>query len=538
MNRNNEHQPALEGHDNTSSDLSATSNLDQLTDLDLLNRFLDRNDQTAMAAIITRHGPLVMGVCRRNLANEHDAADAFQATFLVLLKKAKSLRQLRSLAGWLYGVAHRVTKKSRSQSMLRRQREGSELAMSPAATPIETLDPETINLIHTELAGMPEKYQLPLILCYLEGLDRETVAEQLGWTIGSLRGRLERGRELLSACLKRRGVIVPAALLTTAMTQSALATVPVALTTNTVNSIALVAAGQSIISATGSVQTASLVQGVLKTMLLSKLQIASVLIVSGIVASGGTAVVLQNAVAGNGKPAPAKVAQPEQEQVADEKPVVEVALADEKNDDADEEERLKQRRKVMTNFKQLGLAFHNYAAATGTFTAAAHYGQGDKPLLSWRVLLLPYLGENELYQQFKLDEPWDSPHNKKLLSKMPAVYRVPAQKGKEEESTYYQVFTGKGTPFNGKKGMAIDAFKDGISSTILTIEANKAVPWTKPADLEFDADKPLPKLGGSFKDGYCCGLGDGSARFIPRDTSDAVLRPYITPAAKDTTIPF
>ena len=506
---------------------------DAVSDLVLLERFIEQNDHAAMTMIIARHGPLVMGVCRRYLTNEHDASDAFQATFLVLLKKAKSLRRLNSLAAWLYGVAHRVAKKSRSQSTLRRQREASELAMTREVTSLEQLDAETINLIHVELARLPEKYQLPLILCYLEGLDRESVAQQLGWTIGSLKGRLERGRDMLLAYLKRRGIVVPVALLSAAITRNALAEVPVTLASTTMSSLVLVATGQSLISATGSVQTASLAQGVLKTMLFTNLKISSVLVVSGLLAASGTAVALRHAIAENGKAIQLQKQQPVQQNQK-----VELALADEKKEDADEERRLKLRREDMNNFKTLGLAMHNYAAARGTFPAAAHYGQGDKPLLSWRVMILPYLDQEALFKQFKLDEPWDSDHNKKLLSKMPSVYRAPTQTNPAEETTFYQVFAGKGTPFDGKKGMSIKAFKDGLASTILISEGGKSVPWTKPADLDFDADKPLPKLGGVFQDGYCNCLGDGSARFIPRDISDAVLRPWITPAAGDVATPF
>lgn len=162
------------------------------------------------------------------------------------------------------------------------------------------------------------------------------------------------------------------------------------------------------------------------------------------------------------------------------------------------------------NLKQIGLAFHTYHDAMGTFPTAAIASKDGKPLLSWRVALLPYLEENQLYQQFKLDEPWDSPNNMKLLAKMPRVYGEPI-KGKYE--TYYQVFTGTGAIFDGPKGIKLNQIVDGTSNTILAIEAGSAVPWTKPEDVAFDAKKELPKFGGLFEGGFHTLLADGSVRF-------------------------
>ncbi len=180
-----------------------------------------------------------------------------------------------------------------------------------------------------------------------------------------------------------------------------------------------------------------------------------------------------------------------------------------------------------------GLGLHGYHSGRGTFPPAATYGTGGAPLLSWRVLLLPYLGEEELYKQFKLDEPWDSAHNKALLAKMPEVFRAPGLGDKDSYETFYQVFTGKGTPFEGRDGIRLDQITDDLEWTVLIVEAGTAVPWTKPADIVYDAGKPLPKLGGVFKDGFCAGLADGSAKFVPRDVADVEFRAWITPAAGD-----
>jgi hypothetical protein len=174
------------------------------------------------------------------------------------------------------------------------------------------------------------------------------------------------------------------------------------------------------------------------------------------------------------------------------------------------------------NLKQLALAMHNYHSVHGTFPPAAIYSKDGKPLLSWRVLLLPYLERQNLYEQFKLDEAWDSPHNKALLKANPEVF------GLLDGKTHYRVFTGPGTVFEGTKGMRAAAITDGTSNTILMVEASEGVPWTKPDDLPYDAKKALPKLGGLFKDGFHIGMADGSVRFVRHPVNEQMLRAAIT----------
>jgi hypothetical protein len=181
----------------------------------------------------------------------------------------------------------------------------------------------------------------------------------------------------------------------------------------------------------------------------------------------------------------------------------------------------------INNLKQLALAMHNYHDTYGHFPAAASYDKNGKPLLSWRVELLPFLEQGVLYKQFKLDEPWDSPDNKKLLAKMPLVFAAPdAPRG--TTTTPYQGLVGKGTIFDGKKGIAIQDILDGTSNTIMFVEAAKAVPWTAPEDVPYAADKPLPKLGGLFHGGFNAALCDGSVRFISNSISEKTLRAAIT----------
>jgi hypothetical protein len=189
------------------------------------------------------------------------------------------------------------------------------------------------------------------------------------------------------------------------------------------------------------------------------------------------------------------------------------------------------RRDSEHNLKELVLAMHNHNDVYRTMPAAAIYSKDRKtPLLSWRVALLPFLEQGDLYNQFKLDEPWDSPHNIRLLSKMPKVY-APVRGDAPPNCTRYQVFTGPKTPFNGPFGPRIPAsFPDGTSNTILVAEADDAVPWTKPADLVVSPNAPLPRLGGVWGDGFLVAMADGSTRFVSNRVSETTLRLAIDPA--------
>jgi uncharacterized protein (TIGR03067 family) len=180
------------------------------------------------------------------------------------------------------------------------------------------------------------------------------------------------------------------------------------------------------------------------------------------------------------------------------------------------------------NLKQLALAFHNYHDTWGQFPPAASHGKDGKALLSWRVALLPYLDANDLYKRFQPDEPWDGPRNKPLLKEMPAVFAIGPAEVAVRHETYYQVFVGPGTLFDGPKGKRIAEITDGASSTLLVVEAARAVPWTKPEDLRYDARKPLPKLGGLFDDQFHVALTDGSTRVFKPDFNEQMMRRAIT----------
>jgi hypothetical protein len=180
------------------------------------------------------------------------------------------------------------------------------------------------------------------------------------------------------------------------------------------------------------------------------------------------------------------------------------------------------------NLKQIALAMHNYADTYNTFPPAAVCDKSGKPLLSWRVLILPFLDQEALYKEFKLDEPWDSEHNKKLLAKMPDVYRWPGAKP-DVTTTYYRVFVGNGAGFDWVMGSTFANITDGSSNTLMVVTAAEAVPWTKPDELEYDTDKDVSKLIGMIAHGRAqLAMFDGSVRTLDKLPSKKTLHALIT----------
>jgi RNA polymerase sigma factor (sigma-70 family) len=190
-----------------------------LSDSELLAQFIARRDEAAFTALVRRHGGLVQGVCRSVLQHQQDAEDAAQATFLVLAKRASSIRNADSLSGWLHGAAYRIACKARTQAARRRRGERNAAASAKQQVIDDLSWREAQCVLHEELRRLPEKYRLPLIACCLEGRSRDEAARQLGWTFGTLKGMLDRGRDLLRKRLERRGITLAAALATMTLTQ-------------------------------------------------------------------------------------------------------------------------------------------------------------------------------------------------------------------------------------------------------------------------------------------------------------------------------
>jgi prepilin-type processing-associated H-X9-DG protein len=216
-------------------------------------------------------------------------------------------------------------------------------------------------------------------------------------------------------------------------------------------------------------------------------------------------------------------------------PVPVLSTAVEGSDDAFAETRA--RLASANNLKHLGVALHNYHSALGEFPPAAVCDKkSGKPLLSWRVLVLPYLEEDTAFQQFNLNEPWDSEHNKKLLSPMPKVFAFRGRGTGDPTATHYQAVVGPGAAWEripspkanlGALGIKLTDMTDGTANTVLLVEAADAVPWTKPDDVAFDLGR-LPRLGGLHKDGFNVLWADGAVRLLGPDTSAASLRAAFT----------
>jgi RNA polymerase sigma factor (sigma-70 family) len=780
------------------------------TDAELLERFRSRHEGTAFAALVERHGPMVLGVCRRVLSQEQDAEDAFQATFLVLALRAGAIRKQGSLGSWLYGVASRLALKMKAQAGRRRLLERQAVPMFPEPANGQRDWAELRPVLDEELQHLPQKYRAPLVLCYLEGKTHADAARELGCALGSMSKRLSRGCDLLRVRLVRRGITLSLPLLGTLLAEQTRAAVTPALLEISVQAALRVAAKRAateVVSATA----AALAQGVTRKMFLTKLKVTIGLLIGIALVLGSAGLAAHSWVSGRaednpqepvpqaghrfelpadlalvpgeaigfvrvtvqdlyesdllkavrrnlGEPLPehwrdlekktglrladvqsavAIFLFPGNEQdlprgpvqavvvltmprpfaqerirqalgteakehqvqgktyVADQageavaflndrtvvfstasnmerflaarapaglqgplgsalklaarghtlvagfrvpeawaqevrkqplpapyafvKPLLDVesgSLVVDLNGDLEGKVRMrfpdekvtgqayeaaktglyllrqqlaaglppdwqrdplvtqlvKEAEKVLktarlsqdgkmlqlaaetkastltafslpalakmrtasgrmkdqNNLKQIALAMHMYADVHGSFPPAAIHDKDGKPLLSWRVAILPYLEQDALYKQFKLDESWDGPHNRQLVARMPATYAMPGLTKDRAGETHYQVFTGKGTVFEGDKGIKFSEITDGTSNTLLVVEAAGAVPWTKPADLPYDAAKPLPRLGGMFPEGFSAALGDGSVRFLSKTIDDSLLRALIT----------
>src|SRR6476661_4239709 len=240
---------------------------DGLRDGELLGRYVDRRDEAALAALVNRHGPMVWGVCRRHLSH-HDAEDAFQATFIVLVRKAASIAQREAVGNWLYGVAHQTALQARRSAVRRRAREAQVTEMPDAEAPQERWA-DLQRLLDEELSRLPDHYRTVIVLSDLEGRTRKAVAAQLGCPEGTVASRLVRARALLAKRLTQRGVILPGGALATVLPKNAAsAGVPAAVVSSTIQAASRCAAGRAAIP----VKVAALAEGVLKAMLLSKLK--------------------------------------------------------------------------------------------------------------------------------------------------------------------------------------------------------------------------------------------------------------------------
>jgi RNA polymerase sigma-70 factor (ECF subfamily) len=276
------------------------------TDGQLLDGFIRRREEAAIQTLILRHGPMVLAVCRRILRNHHDAEDAFQATFLVLVRKATTIIPKEMVANWLYGVACNTALKARALAAQKhsRERQVKQMPEPEAAETRAKLDLQA--LLDEELRLLPDKYRSPIVLCDLEGKTRKEAADQLGWPEGTVAGRLARARAMLAKRLARHGLVLTGATLPGVLAENlALASLPAALTISTTKAACLFATGQAIASGVISLKVAALTEGVLKAMLITKLKIATAIgLVLGLVAYQGGALSFDSAAAEQNKSVP------------------------------------------------------------------------------------------------------------------------------------------------------------------------------------------------------------------------------------------
>jgi hypothetical protein len=190
----------------------------------------------------------------------------------------------------------------------------------------------------------------------------------------------------------------------------------------------------------------------------------------------------------------------------------------------------------LKNLQKIGLALIGYMAVNKGYPSAVMYGPDGKTPHSWRVAVLPYLDQADLYKQYKFDEPWDSENNKKVLAQMPPVFRDPNDPADSTNSSYF-VFTGPETLFPDRERSDLPDIKDGIDSTLLVIEAKRDIPWTKPEDIPYAADKPVPKLGGHHRDVFMAVFCTGMVKPISTRLDEKKLRALITKAGGESIEP-
>jgi RNA polymerase sigma factor (sigma-70 family) len=529
-----------------------------VTDAELLRRFVHQRDEAAFELLLWRHAAMVLHVCRNVLRDSAKAEDAFQATFLVFVRRAAAIRRAEQVGGWLYRVAYHTALKAREQ-FATRQRAERQAARNDTAAPVteDAEQRELRRLICEEVNRLPARYRTPIVACFFEGKTHEEAADQLGWPRGTVASRLARARELLRRRLVRRGITLTAGSLATALpapsSQAALA----ALIHTTLQTRHLFVAG-----ALASPRIAALTEGVLHAMNWTKIKIGTIVVL--LLCLGGAGATLWGARSD-------PVTEPEKTalRAGNEK-------ADDKLEATDEAQQARDRAQSRLNLRKLALAMHAYAENHGgKLPPPAIYSRDGKALLSWRVALLPYLDQSELYKQFHLDEPWDSEHNKKLSETVVKVYTPVGKSATPRFKTYYQVFVspaparrgqpgGAGGPGGGGSGGAAGAaggggppasasgdpvvedigitavfvkgvtsrfpahIVDGTSNTILIAEAGNPVPWTKPEDLPFSPKDPLPELGGLFPDVIQVALADGAIAVLTKRYDENAMRGAIT----------
>jgi RNA polymerase sigma factor (sigma-70 family) len=538
---------------------------DGLGDAELLGRFVATRDEEAFELLLWRYAALVLNVCRQVLRDEQAAEDAFQATFLVLIRRAKTISRRETLPAWLYRVAHRIALRARERLVQEKGRHqpGFDLDQVPGIAAEILVDADLSRMLHEEVGHLPARYRVPVVCCYLQGQTYAEAAERLGWREGTVAGRLARARELLRKRLAQRGVCLAVAAVTTHLTASACEAARwTRHVTHLLRGLRAVASNDPI-AAGLSARAAELATGVISQMFWTKLKTTAVVLLAALGAVGlGAGVTARHFAEKPEAPAVRAERPPEAEKKPDDAPP----------EAADPTDEAMRRLRLRRNFKTVALAIHNYNATYGHLPLPALSSKDGKPLLSWRVALLPYIDQDALYKRFKLDEAWDSPHNKPLGETMLAIYGTGLVGEKSNRTTIQYLvgpgaifpsqvirggaggrggFPGGGGPMGGPGGPGApggppgmmgpgggmgsglpsipNSIPDGTSNTLLLVEARTPVPWTKPEDVPYDARKPLPALGSTAGRVFHVAFADGSVRALSQRVDPMTLRALISP---------
>ena len=277
-----------------------------LHDSELLKRFLERHEETAFAILVGRHGPMVLGVCQRILHDSHAAEDAFQATFLVLVRRSAAIRKRGSVGSWLHGVAQRIALRARAQSAAQRDRIRRFDPIPRADTLDELSWQELRTVLDEEIGALAEKYRAPVVLCCLEGKSYDQAARELGWPKSSLANRLTQARGVLRERLVRRGIFLSAAALAAGLTERATgAALPALLTIHTVKAATLYSAGKITAGVSVSSQAITLAEEAMKGMFGFKAKIAAGFL-TALILAGGAVLARHHAVGDGPRPEASK----------------------------------------------------------------------------------------------------------------------------------------------------------------------------------------------------------------------------------------
>ncbi|OWK38341.1 RNA polymerase sigma factor [Fimbriiglobus ruber] len=457
------------------------------SDADLLSRIAGGTDDLAFELLIRRHAGLVWRVCRAVTRDYHAAEDAFQATFLALARKAKAVRG--PVPAWLYQVAYHAALKARPAQCLPTR--------DAAAFELQHVDPDTAAFLHDELNALPDIYRVPVVLCHLHGLTQVEVAKQLGLPIGTVATRVRRGLDRLRDRLVRRGVAAPAGAIALLAATEAPAVAPALIAT---------AAGFAGSAVAIPATITRLSEGAISAMKPFKWKLTTILLLAA-TAAVGAAVAL-------GRPADEPAANKPAAPAADKPAAPARGPAAHWQSVASRE-----------NLRKIAIAVHDYNDEHGHVPKDITDKDG-RPLLSWRVAILPQLEQDVLYDQFKFNEPWDSPHNRRLIAYMPRVFRASAQKATD---TYIKAIVGPGAIFDPTTKVTLQsvAESDGMSLTLMLVEAGSPVPWTKPADILFDPKGKPPVLEGPFTDAVHVVTGDGATHRLSTKPDPDALKNYI-----------